>query len=86
MPEMIRGIYRDRLLAPDGAVLRDSGWRPNMIVLPCRVLLAAFLRNDNALGIPLAPGGARGMRPGTPVPSRRPTRRRPTRWWTPRPT
>jgi hypothetical protein len=47
----IHGIYRDRLIAPGGAVTHDSGWRSNLIVLQCRILLAAFLRNDAAVGI-----------------------------------
>ena len=47
----IEGIYRDRLIEPGGAVIHDSGWRKNMIVLRCRMLLAGFLRNDTALGI-----------------------------------
>ena len=48
----IEGMHRDRLLAPDGALHSDSGWRKNMIVLRCRMLLAAFLRNDGgALGV-----------------------------------
>lgn len=51
MSVSIQGIYRDRLLLPDGQVVRDSGWRSNLVVLRCRVLLAAFLRNDTALGI-----------------------------------
>ena len=42
----IHGIYRDRLVQSDGAVILDSGWRSNLIVLRCRVLLAGFLRND----------------------------------------
>ena len=47
----IRGIYRDRLIEPGGRVASDSGWRSNLIVLNCRVLLAGFLSNDKALGI-----------------------------------
>ena len=48
----IVGIYRDRLIRPGGGVEHDSGWRKNLIVLRCRVLLAAFLRNEAAtLGI-----------------------------------
>jgi hypothetical protein len=47
----IQGIYRDRLIEPDGRVIHDSGWRKNLIVLRCRILLAGFLRNDAALGI-----------------------------------
>src|SRR3954452_25587897 len=47
----IQGIYRDRLIEPEGRVLSDSGWRSNLIVLNCRVLLAGFLSNDKAFGI-----------------------------------
>lgn len=47
----IVGLYRDRLLDAAGAVRSDSGWRKNLIVLRCRVLLAGFLRNDAAVGI-----------------------------------
>lgn len=48
----IQGIYRDRLISPRGEVQSDSGWKKNMIVLHCRILLAAFLRNEaGALGI-----------------------------------
>lgn len=48
---VIKGIYRDRLLDPNGAPVFDSEWRNNMIVLRCRVLLSSFLKNDGALGI-----------------------------------
>jgi hypothetical protein len=47
----IVGIYRDRLIGQDQRVEYDSGWRSNLIVLRCRILLAAFLRNDTALGV-----------------------------------
>jgi hypothetical protein len=48
----IEGAYRDRLIDPDGRTLSDSGWRKNMVVLPGRVLLAAFVRNEaTVLGI-----------------------------------
>jgi len=47
----IKGIYRDRLLDPNGVPVFDSEWRNNMIVLRCRVLLSSFLKNDGALGI-----------------------------------
>src|SRR5439155_23262084 len=51
-PEVsIQGIYRDRLIDQEQGVRYDSGWRKNLIVLRCRILLAAFLRNDTALGI-----------------------------------
>ena len=48
----IQGIYRDRLLDPAGRLIFDSGWRKNLIVLGCRVLLASFFKNEQkALGI-----------------------------------
>ena len=47
----IQGFYRDRLVHADGTIAHDSGWRKNLIVLRCRILLAAFMRNDTALGI-----------------------------------
>ena len=47
----ILGFYRDRLIDGDRRICHDSGWRKNLIVLRCRILLAAFLRNDTALGI-----------------------------------
>jgi hypothetical protein len=48
----IQGIYRDRLIDSDHRTVLDTGWRHNLIVLPCRVLLAGFLRNDTApLGV-----------------------------------
>lgn len=42
----IEGIYRDRLIGPNEEVLSDSGWKSNMIVLRCRVLLAGFMKNE----------------------------------------
>jgi hypothetical protein len=47
----IQGIYRDRLLDADGRPIADSGWRSNMIVMRCRVLLSGFLKGDDVLGI-----------------------------------
>ena len=47
----IQGTYRDRLLDLEGQLISDSGWCKNLIVLPCRVLLAGFLKNEPALGI-----------------------------------
>jgi hypothetical protein len=47
----IDGFYCDRLLEPDGRELCVSGWRRNLIVAPCRILLAGFMRNDTALGV-----------------------------------
>jgi hypothetical protein len=50
--DLIEGIYRDRLLSPRGEVVFDSGWRSNMIVMRCRVLLAGFMKNEaSARGI-----------------------------------
>jgi hypothetical protein len=43
---LIEGIYRDRLVGPNNEVLLDSGWKSNMIVLRCRVLLAGFMKNE----------------------------------------
>lgn len=52
MASIIEGIYRDRLVDASGRLLSDSGWRHNMIVLHCRVLLGAFLHNEgSALGV-----------------------------------
>jgi hypothetical protein len=45
------GFFCDRLLDPAGCELSTSGWRRNLIVAPCRVLLAGFMRNDTALGV-----------------------------------
>ena len=48
----IEGIYRDRLIGPDGRTVSDSGWRSNMVVLAGRVLIAAFVKNEaGALGV-----------------------------------
>ncbi len=44
-----RGIYRDRLVTPDGVTSR--GWTSNLIVDQCRSLLAGFMRGDTAAGI-----------------------------------
>src|SRR5260370_22746395 len=47
----IKGMYRDCLRNGCGALIADSGWRPNMIALQCRMLLCGFLKNDTALGV-----------------------------------
>lgn len=47
----IRGIYRDILRTPDNKVISDSGWKSNIIVDRCRVLLAAFMSNETTLGV-----------------------------------
>jgi hypothetical protein len=46
MSELIKGIYRDRLLDAGGGAVFDSGWRKNMIVMNCRVLIAGLLKDD----------------------------------------
>ena len=43
MPVQIEGIYRDVLRGPAGEIIRDAGWKPNLIVLRCRELLTRFL-------------------------------------------
>ncbi|HEU4597394.1 MAG TPA: hypothetical protein VFS10_19855 [Pyrinomonadaceae bacterium] len=48
MPVQIEGIYRDVLRGPAGELIRDAGWKPNLIVLRCRELLAAFMKGDGA--------------------------------------
>ena len=48
MPIQFHGIYRDVLRGPSGEVVRDSGWKSNVIVLRCRELLAAFMKGDQA--------------------------------------
>jgi len=47
----IKGFYRDCLRDRRGATVADSGWRPNMIVMHCRMLLSGFLKNDTAAGV-----------------------------------
>lgn len=42
----IKGIYRDRLLDASGSEIFDSGWKSNMIVATCRVLLGSFMNSD----------------------------------------
>jgi hypothetical protein len=46
MPVQIEGIYRDVLRGPAGEIISDAGWKPNLIVLRCRELLAAFMKGD----------------------------------------
>src|SRR6266576_5806096 len=47
----LEGFYCDRLLGSDGHEISNTGWRHNLIVAPCRMLLAGFMRNSPALGI-----------------------------------
>lgn len=47
----IKGIYQDRIRRADGTV-RAYGWRSNIVVNQCRMLLAAFMRGQaNTFGI-----------------------------------
>jgi hypothetical protein len=48
---LIKGKYRDIVKGPKGVVIFDSGWHSNTIVKNCRVLLAAFMKNDTPSGI-----------------------------------
>ncbi|HKQ05861.1 MAG TPA: hypothetical protein VJ464_12065 [Blastocatellia bacterium] len=43
----IKGIYRDTLIDAGGRLLSDSGWRSNLIVVRCRMLIAGFMMNEN---------------------------------------
>lgn len=43
---IVSGIYRDRLIGPNGEVIFDSDWKSNLIVLRGRVLLAGFMKNE----------------------------------------
>ncbi len=47
----IKGIYRDVLRDRDDNIIFDSGWVSNLIVDRCRILLAAFMKNDGSNGI-----------------------------------
>jgi hypothetical protein len=40
------GIYCDRLFDPAGQLISDSGWKSNVIVINCRVLLAGFMSGE----------------------------------------
>lgn len=47
----IKGIYRDILRSSDNAIIYDSGWKSNIIVNRCRMLLSAFMKNEQTRGI-----------------------------------
>lgn len=48
----IKGIYRDRLFDELGTEVFDSGWKSNLIVSRCRILLGGFMNNElSAKGI-----------------------------------
>lgn len=47
----IHGIYRDILKGEDDKIIYDSGWVSNTVVDSCRLLLAAFIKNEQTNGI-----------------------------------
>lgn len=47
----LNGIYQDTIIDAQGNPIFSSGWRSNMVVMRCRVLLSSFLKNDGAVGI-----------------------------------
>lgn len=47
----LKGIYRDQCKGPDGHIRFDSGWKSNIIVQRCHILLAGFMNNATASGI-----------------------------------
>jgi hypothetical protein len=44
--DSLKGIYRDVLKDQNNNIIFDSGWVSNLIVDRCRILLAAFMKND----------------------------------------
>jgi len=54
-----RGIYRDRLIAAQGRTI-ERGWRANIVVERCRMLLASFMKGDAADGVQMLKVG-RGL-------------------------
>lgn len=49
--DSIKGVYHDILKGPNNNIIYDSGWVSNTIVDRCRMLLAAFMKNDPSDGI-----------------------------------
>lgn len=50
MTQLIKGCYRDVLTDSQGRVQWASGWRPNLIVQRCNVLLAALMKGHLNMG------------------------------------
>ncbi|MGA1870550.1 MAG: hypothetical protein ACMUJM_18600 [bacterium] len=50
MNQLLRGKYRDIITTAKGTVQWKSGWRSNLIVDKCSVLLAALMKQDEAMG------------------------------------
>ena len=46
----LKGIYHDKWISPNGTIV-DLGWRSNIVVDRCRILLAAFMKGDSSNGI-----------------------------------
>ncbi|HEU4389340.1 MAG TPA: hypothetical protein VFV34_16165 [Blastocatellia bacterium] len=44
----VKGIYRDRLFDSRGDEIFDSGWKSNLIVTRCRILLGSFMHNESS--------------------------------------
>ena len=49
MTPLLKGCYRDILTDSHSRILWNSGWRPNLIVHNCNVLLAALLKRHKDL-------------------------------------
>lgn len=49
MIQFIRGRYRDVLTDSQGRVRWDSGWRPNLVVHQCNLLLAALMKRHRGV-------------------------------------
>lgn len=47
----IQGKYRDIMKGPDNNIILDTGWRSNMIVHGCKLLIALMMSNKNPQGI-----------------------------------
>lgn len=69
----IRGMYRDFVVAQDGRVVWDPGWRPNTIVVDCRRLLAGFMMGGGhsvgIKGLRVGQGDANWDQSSPPVPA-----------------
>lgn len=64
-------MYRDILKGPDQQMTYDSGWNSNTIVLSCRILLTAFMKNEVSAGIQylaVGQGDAQWDKTGAPAP------------------
>lgn len=46
---MVKGTYKDVLTGPDGRIEWNSGWRPNLIVTTCNVLMTALMKGEHGV-------------------------------------